>query len=100
MSFNYTHFFLIEVPAIYHCVITSTVLQWEVNGNVSGANSFGTTEGIRHTLPVGDSFTATKTALSVSTLLLMLSLTIVWLLNVMIKLMVIVILTVDNVLLS
>lgn len=57
-------------------MITSVISQWEVSGSVTGANSFGASDAIGHTLPVGGSFTGTKT-LSVSTLLLMLSLTIV-----------------------
>ena len=50
-----------EVPAIYHCVITSALARWEISGNVSGVTSFGAGDAIGHTLPVGSSFTANKT---------------------------------------
>ena len=60
MSFNCTTI-CPEVPAIYHCVITSAVSLWTVSGSVSGANSFGTGDAIGSTKPVGSSFTAIKT---------------------------------------
>ena len=50
-----------EVPAIYHCVITSAQARWDVSGSVSGVNSFGAADPIGHTLPVVSSFTANKT---------------------------------------
>ena len=50
-----------EVPAIYHCVITSAVSRWTVSGSVSGTNSFSAVNAIGHTLPVGSFFTANKT---------------------------------------
>ena len=50
-----------EVPAIYHCVITSTLARLTVSGSVSGANSFGAADAIGHTLPISSSFTANKT---------------------------------------
>ena len=50
-----------EVPAEYHCVITSAVARWTVSGSVSGVNSFGAADPIGHTLPIGSSFTANKT---------------------------------------
>ena len=53
--------FCLEVPAIYHCVITSAVARLTVSGSVSGVNSFGAADAIGHTLPVGNSFTANKT---------------------------------------
>ena len=50
-----------EVPAVYHCVITSALSRWEVSGSVSGVTSFGAGDAIGHTLSVGSSFTANKT---------------------------------------
>ena len=50
-----------EVPAIYHCVITSSVSRWAVSGSVSGTNSFSTNDPIGRTIPVGNSFIANKT---------------------------------------
>ena len=57
-----------EVPAIYHCVITSAVARWRVSGSVSGVNSFGAADAIGHTLPVGSFFTANKTGSNSSNL--------------------------------
>ena len=51
-----------EVPAIYHCVITSSLARWTVSGSVSGTNSFGAADAIGSTKPVGSSFTAIKTS--------------------------------------
>ena len=60
VSFNCTTF-CPEVPAIYHCVITSSIPRLTVSGSVSGANSFAGNADIGDTIPIGSSFTAIKT---------------------------------------
>ena len=50
-----------ELPAIYHCVISSALARWEVSGSASGVNSYLASDPVGMTRSVGSSFTANKT---------------------------------------
>ena len=50
-----------EVSATYHCVITSTLAQWDVSGSASGSDSYLGVDPIGMIRSVGSSFTANKT---------------------------------------
>ena len=50
-----------EVPAIYHCVITSALARWDVSGSVSGTNTYLASDPVGMIKSVGSSFTANKT---------------------------------------
>ena len=50
-----------EIPAIYHCVISSALARWEVSGSVSGVNSYLASDPVGMIRSVGSSFTANKT---------------------------------------
>ena len=54
-----------EVPAIYHCVITSAQVRWSVSGTgINGERSYGASDPIGRTLPLlgSPSFIVNKTS--------------------------------------
>ena len=50
-----------EVPAIYHCVITSAVARFELTGSITDDTSYLATDPVGRIRSVGSSFTANKT---------------------------------------
>ena len=50
-----------EVPAIYHCVITSVLAQWELTGSITDDTSYNAADPIGRIRLVGSFFTANKT---------------------------------------
>ena len=49
-----------NVPSEITCTTTSSLIRWDVTGDVTGVNTFGGSAMIGDTIPVGYKFTAIK----------------------------------------